>query len=644
MAKHLSEDEVTLVVNAKADKAQQNIRKFSKEIDNLGERNKSLQRQMESLELAGKKNTDSWKQRREEYGRNAKQIRKLKQQIAAETKALDLNALTMAQLRQQARSLQRQLDNTSKTINPEDWKKLSSRLSDVRNRMGELSNASKSLVEKYTEPQTMSFFRGEMFVRFGELAGKALQKVKEFAAEGISMAESADGVIHAFRRLNQPGLLDNLRKATKGTVTDVELMKAAVKAKDFRIPLEDLGKYLSFAQLKAQQTGQSFDYMVDSIVTGLGRQSPLILDNLGLSAAEIKEQTKETGDFMKGVAKIVENNLAAAGETYISAADRAAQKTTELQNKQAQLGEALLPLKEKAVDTFGSMKISIMECIVWLMNHRKASAALGLAITALTISMTVLNTAFRAWMAQTVIAKTVMAGWTSTVTMLKGIYLLVAASINTMRGNTALATAQMRLFNMTCKSNVILLLITALVAAGVALYAYISKVEKSKVAMVNLNLEHARTAAAIKRQNKEIEKSINESTAAEITKIKALQKTIHDSSKSYAQRKQAIQNMQAIVPGYHASINREGKLFNENTKAIDVYIRNLRRAARAEAAYEKMKANEKEILNAEDAIEDAAKKRKNVGKAAQKRGVNLKKGERVERRTQTVGSGKWKCR
>ena len=120
------------------------------------------------------------------------------------------------------------------------------------------------------------------------------------------MAESADGVIHAFRNLNQPGLLDNLRKATKGTVSDIELMKAAVKAKDFRIPLEDLGKYLTFAQLKAQQTGQSLDYMVDSIVTGLGRQSPQILDNLGLSAAEISEKTKETGDFMKAVASIVE--------------------------------------------------------------------------------------------------------------------------------------------------------------------------------------------------------------------------------------------------------------------------------------------------------------------------------------------------
>lgn len=232
MAKHLSEDEVTLVVNAKADKAQQNIRKYSKEIDNLGERNKSLQRQMESLELAGKKNTDSWKQRREEYGRNSKQIRNLKQQIAAETKALDLNALTMAQLRQQARSLQRQLDNTSKTINPEDWKKLSSRLSDVRERMGELSDASKSFVEKYTNPQTMSFFRGDFFIRFTELTGKALQKVKEFATEGISMAETADGVIHAFQKLDNPNLLQTLRKATKNTVDDIELMKAAIKARE----------------------------------------------------------------------------------------------------------------------------------------------------------------------------------------------------------------------------------------------------------------------------------------------------------------------------------------------------------------------------------------------------------------------------
>lgn len=639
MAKHLSEDEVTLVVNAKADKAQQNIRKFSKEIDNLGERNKSLQRQMESLELAGKKNTDSWKQRREEYGRNATQIRNLKQQIAAETKALDLNALTMAQLRQQARSLQRQLDNTSKTINPEDWKKLSNRLSDVRERMGELSDASKSLVEKYNNPQTMSFFRGELFIRFAELAGKALQKVKEFAAEGISMAETADGVIHAFQKLDNPNLLQTLRKATKNTVDDIELMKAAIKARDFGIPLEDLGKYLSFAQLKAQQLGVSVQQMTDDIVTGLGRKSPQILDNLGLSAAEISAKTKETGDFMKAVASIVENNLAQAGETYISAADRAAQKTAELHNRQLELGQALLPLKEKISNTFDTMRVSIMGCIVWLFQHRNASIALGFALTALTISMTALNTAFRTWIAQTTLAKVVMAGWTATTNTLKGIYLLVAAAINTMTGNTVRATAQMRLFNIACKSNVILLLVTALVAAGVAFYAYMNKTTEAQKALVDFNLAHAKVAAEIKKQNKDIEKQVNESTASEITKIKMLQSTIHNTSKSYAERKKAIQQMQSIVPSYHASITKEGRLFNENTAAIDTYIRNLRRAARAEAAYEKMKANEIKILNDMDTVNDARQKGRNVRGAAGGRGVNLNEGERVEARHEFVKAG-----
>lgn len=630
MAKHLSEDEVTLTVNARAEKAQQNIRTFSKEIDRLGERNKSLQRQMESLELAGKKDTDLWRQRRAEYGKNAAQVRNLKQQIAAETKALDLNALTMSQLRRQARDLQRQLDNTSKSINPEEWNKLSTRLSDVKNRIHSLTEASKGLVEKYSSPQTISFFRGELFMRFAELAGKATAKVKDFVNESIDMAESADGVTHAFRNLDRPELLDNLRRATKGTVADIQLMKAAVKARDFNIPLEDLGKYLSFAQLKAQQTGQSLDYMVDSIVTGLGRKSPMILDNLGLSAAEISEKTKETGDFMKGVASIVENNLAAAGKTYISAADRAAQKATTLTNKQRELGEALLPIREQAAGVFGSMKISIMECVVWLSTHRKASLALSLAIIALATSMTVLNASFKAWIKQTTAAQIVMAAWKSTANTVKGIYLLMAAAINTLRGRTALATAQMRLFNIACKANIYLLAATAIIALGVAFFAYMNKVNRARVALVDFNLVHARVAADIKRQSKDIEKQVNDSTASEITKVKTLKQTIHDTSKTYNQRKKAIQDMQSIVPGYHAAITKEGQLFNENTKAIDTYIKNLRRAARAEAAYEQMKANEKKILDAQSTIDDATQKGRNVSAAATRRGVNMGAGERVE--------------
>lgn len=639
MAKHLSEDEITLTINAKAEKAQQNIRTFSKEIDRLGDRNKSLQRQMDMLEVAGKKDTDAWRQKRAEYGKNAAQIRELKKQVADQTKALDVNALTMAQLRKQARELQRQLDNTSRTINPEEWNQLKDRLAQVKGRMNELTETAKGFKEEMLDQNTMSFFRGELMVRFAEWVGRAAAQIKDFVHEGLEMAESADGITHAFRKLDSPDLLNGLRRATKGTVSDIELMKAAVKAKDFHIPLEDLGKYLAFAQLKAQQLDVSVQQMTDDIVTGLGRKSPQILDNLGLSAAEINEKTKETGDFMKGVAQIVEKNLAAAGKTYISAADRAAQKTTNLANKQRELGEALLPIKEEVETTFGTMKIGIMQCVVWLATHRKATLALVLAFTALTISMTVLNAAFRTWIAQTTLAKVLTTAWAATANTLKGIYLLVAAAINTMRGNTVLATAQMRLFNTTCKSNVILLLVTALVAAGVAFFAYVKQTDRARQAMVNFNLEHAKVAADIKRQSVEIEKKVNETTAKEIVKIKTLQRTIHDTSKSYNQRKKAIADMQSIVPHYHASISKEGRLFKENVRAINDYIKNLRRAARAEAAYEKMKANEARILDAQDTIRDASAKQQRVAGVASKRGVNFAAGERVERVTQTAGAG-----
>lgn len=574
MAKHLSEDEVTLVVNAKADKAQQNIRKFSKEIDKLGERNKSLQRQMESLELAGKKNTDSWKQRREEYGRNATQIRNLKQQIAAETKALDLNALTMVQLRQQARSLQRQLDNTSKTINPDDWKKLSSRLSDVRERMGELSDASKSLVEKYTNPQTMSFFRGELFIRFAELAGKALQKVKEFAAEGISMAETADGVIHAFEKIGTEDYLQTLRDATKGTVSDIELMKAAVKAKDFRIPLEDLGKYLSFAQLKAQQTGQSLDYMVDSIVTGLGRQSPQILDNLGLSAAEIKEQTKETGDFMKGVATIVEKNLAQAGETYISAADRAARRTVELENAQLSLGKALVPIKEEFTDIYGQIQIGVINAIRFIVKHRDTLMILVKAVGLLTATYLSYVTAQKIahlWSLRAIAVSKLKAAAAAVENAILQLSILRHAVLNkTMTRSIALQKA----FNVVLKLSpwgVVLGGITLVVGA---LLMFSKRTDAATIAQKKLN---------------DIHDEANRKVEEERIKIEMLTRRIHDNSLSLDERRAAISALQKIVPDYTAKLSKEGRVYDENTAALTRYISALKEKILLEGAKEELK-------------------------------------------------------
>ena len=127
----------------------------------------------------------------------------------------------------------------------------------------------------------LSVFAGNMATKATSALMDLGNEVLNVTKESMQMAAEAEGVESAFARLNNPGLLDGLRQATHGTVSDLDLMKAAVKFDDFKLPVEELGTMLAFAQQKAKDTGQSVDYLVDSIVTGLGRQSTQILDNLG---------------------------------------------------------------------------------------------------------------------------------------------------------------------------------------------------------------------------------------------------------------------------------------------------------------------------------------------------------------------------
>ena len=144
---------------------------------------------------------------------------------------------------------------------------------------------------------------------FGALGGVigatfAVDAIRQFVSESVNLAAQAEGVKAAFDRMNNPQLLDNLRKATAGTVDDLKLMQTAVQAKNFRIPMDVLAKGLEFAQRRAQETGQSVDYMVDSFVTGLGRKSVMILDNLGISASELKEKMADGGSMADAVGQI----------------------------------------------------------------------------------------------------------------------------------------------------------------------------------------------------------------------------------------------------------------------------------------------------------------------------------------------------
>ena len=205
---------------------------------------------------------------------------------------------------------------------------------------------------------------------FGLAAGAAASAINSLTSaistaisDGTRMAKEMEGVRAAFKRLDQPNLLNNLREATHGTVNDLELMKQAVKFDNFNLSLEQMGTMLAFAQQQAKDTGQDVNYLVDSIVTGLGRKSLPILDNLGLSAEEIRNRMKETGDMTQAVADIIKDRMEAAGGYVETASDRAAKATTDLENAMTSLGETFAPLVGASDSLWNSIKIGAINAL-----------------------------------------------------------------------------------------------------------------------------------------------------------------------------------------------------------------------------------------------------------------------------------------
>lgn len=563
-SKHLTEDEIRYTVDVKTAAAQKEIYRLEQQSKKLRSENKARLSQMISLEAAGRKETEAYRNLKKQYSDTSKEIRTLTSRIGEQTSKIDILDMSMVQLKKQQKSLQKELDNTVQSLNPEAYGVLEQRLKDVSGRISELKQNAKSFGELASDNTVNGVFLGNLLTKGAELFSEKVMEFKDSIAElvngGLEMAEQADGVTKAFNDLNQEGLLDNLRKATKGTVNDVQLMTAAVKANDFRIPLEDLGKYLEFAQLKAQQTGQSVDYMTDSIVTGLGRKSPLILDNLGISAAEISEKTKETGDFMKAVAEIVDTQLAAAGETYISAADRAAQKTVELQNAQKALGDEILPLKEQWDDSYADMQLNTISLISWCVKHQGVVKTLGILLTAFTVVAIATSNAIKTNIVVTKGAAAAQQAWNVICATGTGLMKLLQAGFLLLTGRVTQAKAAWASMNATMKASVF-----GLIAAGVALLA-MKLWDMKKAADASTLAQKALNNIRAEAQKQVVEEKL---------KLENLVKVAKDEKLSMDERYKAVDALNKIVPQYNATIDKTTKKFRASDKALKAYINNL---------------------------------------------------------------------
>jgi hypothetical protein len=210
----------------------------------------------------------------------------------------------------------------------------------------ELGDVKKQLSDTEKQVETSGSKMSNTFKNVGKaIAGAfAIREIVQFGQEVEALARKADGVEKAFNNIASVGMLDDLRKATRGTVSDLSLMQAAVKANNFRVPLEQLASYFSFATQRARETGESVSDLVQNIVEGIGTNSIAKLDNLGIKTLELREEFAKTGDLAVAVGNIIQRGMEGAADSTTEAADAADRAAASFENLKVEIGQRLMPV------------------------------------------------------------------------------------------------------------------------------------------------------------------------------------------------------------------------------------------------------------------------------------------------------------
>ena len=190
--------------------------------------------------------------------------------------------------------------------------------------------------------------------------------------KAFSMASQAEALEKGFKKLGSEigftgNSLNRLSSAVDGTVNKVDLMKAANQAMTLGVvgSEEEMAKLFDTAQRLGQSLGVDTVSAVDSLVTGMGRQSIMMLDNLGI----IVDTKKANEDYAESIGKTVDqltdqerkvafNNAALAaaeekveilGVEQLGAADATAQFQVAIDDLLTTLGDSFLPVLGKVI-------------------------------------------------------------------------------------------------------------------------------------------------------------------------------------------------------------------------------------------------------------------------------------------------------
>jgi len=182
----------------------------------------------------------------------------------------------------------------------------SKRLEGVRGNLRRFANSWKKNWLAITAAITASIMALRKAWELMELGAKVEQQKMAFENLASSLGMSSEKIIK------------DLRKMSGETMSTAEIMGKASQAMILGIDPTKLSKMMEISRASARAFGKDVGFMFESIAIGVGRQSKLILDNLGIIVSAGK-----------------------AYETYAKSIGKSTKELTEMERKQAFLNATL---------------------------------------------------------------------------------------------------------------------------------------------------------------------------------------------------------------------------------------------------------------------------------------------------------------
>lgn len=322
-----------------------------------------------------------------------------------------------------------------------------------------------------------------------------------------------------------------------------------------------------------------------------GTRAVGVLSAVATHLDQVKEaQDIATKSYADGTSVINEFNT--QNTTVQAELDKAKKRFQDLT---IELGEKLIPAMKYGITSF-SLTIKVMSTLItFTVTYAKQIAVLSTAIAVCTALWYKETIAIKIKSAAVQYASAVDKAYAATSTLLRAALVALQATWAYLTKGIQGYIVVMRAARLASLTNSWAALATVITVVGVAAYGAYKAITSYNEAMRN-NTQEAKNNRAVAEAQASLAKKVSDATLDERNKVDMLNKVIHSNAYTVDERKQAIANMQKLVPEYHASISKEGKLYNDNQIAIQNYIKELENAAMAEAIYErKVEINKKKL-------------------------------------------------